>query len=491
MSRLAETRNPPAKVESLVKSAFQSHPKLDAFDLFQKLNESNVTCLDLSRYINLLYSKSSRKTDPLESDLAELHTVPSVYQLKPEIMNKLAHAYIFYLDKSISRNSETMPLSPLQLHDLNLLIKLFIKSAQLANAQRILSIIQQKYPQALANNESLGDSTTTCNYLKLCSGGLSRYISLPQKIQSSLPNINAISRRKTVRLGDLNKTASMSQHFKVLSTGQLWSIVQGIMRRSPDELKNISGYDNNLLESIIYSLSSIRRVDVIEKLVDHIWAIKTDSSKMESILSPDSKVIIAVLTSYTVNNSSMRSGFELLDCLYEKYPGLDFGKLFWRRLFQLSSLNNNGFVEDACCTVMEHWHASNRQMIPFDYSICTMIYSLLVKNSSRGGITRVVEMMEKYLISLYRKPAITDKEYQLLVKFQKLALKRALKSKSHMKSLKFITNWNLNEKNRNYLLKYYQHHLRKLKRTEDLKADEIRKMYNDNDEEDTILGKLW
>lgn len=450
-------------IKLLVKLSVDNHLN-DEF-LSNLFTTGDITKSEYSLFINKLLSEKGLDFK-LSNVIADTPHTELIYRL-----------YEFYRDHITDQHIVT----PLQLHDLNLFLKTFIAEAQLSKAHHVLDFILLKRPlnELLAN----ADVEILIQFLRLKCGALSKYWKIP-----------SISRKRSREIVLSKKASScrLAKSYKFQNEKVLLQIINSVLvepswkdRHSP-----------NLDAAIVYSLGYLGQTDLIEKYVNHTWSPANDSGSKRS---PNSNLLVAILTSYCVKEGNMRKGLELLDRFIRDYPEVELDYLFWRRLFQLSSLvwdqkkDRKASLSHGCWTIMKQWHTQRQRKVPYDYGILKELYPIFVRTKNKNG---ALEVVTQIFFGTFIKPEFTIRpnELSLLYKYQRLILKMFALRGNYHKGFEFCQEWSFNARNRFELQTYFMkwrniyEHKRALQSE---KKGALQKKYDEMEEDDMLLGRLW
>ncbi|GAV55969.1 hypothetical protein ZYGR_0AZ01410 [Zygosaccharomyces rouxii] len=424
-----------------------------------------LTKSEYSLFINKLLSEKELDVR-LSNVIADTPHTELIYRL-----------YEFYRDHIVDRNS----LTPLQLYDLNLFLKTFLAEAQLSKAHSVLDFILLRRPlnELLAN----GNVEILIQFLRLKCGALSKYWKIQPASQRNSTGVALAGKASNCRL---------AKSYKFQNEKVLLHIINSVLgdrswnnKRSP-----------NLDAAIVYSLGYLGQTDLIEKYVNHTWS---PSNGVELKTNPNSELLVAILTSYCVREGNMRKGLELLDRFTGDYPEVELDYLFWRRLLQLSSLlwdkkrDRKATLSHGCWTIMKQWHTQRQRKIPYDYGIMKELYPIFVRTKNKSG---ALEVVTKSFFGAFIQPEFTIRpnELSLLCKYQKFILKTIALKGNYRKGFEFCQEWSFSSTNRFELQKHFMQWRNIYEQRRALQSEQkaaLQEKYDEMEEDDMLLGRLW
>lgn len=374
-------------------------------------------------------------------------------------------------------------LTPLQLFDLNLFVKKFIDEAQLGKAQKCLQYILNK--QRIEYILETGDTNTIINFLRLRCGALPKYWKMNQKGSS-----------KSKRLGEDSSRTLLTKSYKFQDENSLLYIINTVLK---DKIWN-KRHSDILDASIVYSLGYLGQIDLIDQYIKSKWGVpQTGSVIMNTEILPKPELLVAIVSSYCMQNGDMPKGLQVLDQFMKKFPNIELDQLFWRRLLQLSSRvwdkskDKKRQISHGCWSIMKQWHKQKGLNLPFDQGILQELYEVfkMTKNGS-GALDVLVECFP----ALYLKPEfeISKSEMRLLNQYQKLVLKVMASKGNYHKAFEFIKQWSVNKINKQQMHEHFMKHREKYdlrQERERKKKEMVQTNYDAMEEEDMLLGRLW
>lgn len=374
-------------------------------------------------------------------------------------------------------------LTPLQLFDLNLFVKKFIDEAQLGKAQKCLQYILDK--QRIEYILETGDTNTLINFLRLRCGALPKYWKMNQKGSST-----------SKRLGEDSSSTSLTKSYKFQDGKTLLFIINTVLK---DKLWN-KRHSDILNTSIVYSLGYVGQLDLIDLYIKSKWGVpQTGSMPVNTEVLPKPELLVAIVSSYCMQNGDMPKGLQVLDQFMKKFPNIELDPLFWRRLLQLSSRvwdkskDKKCQISHGCWSIMKQWHKQKGLSLPFDQGILQELYKVfkITKNGS-GAQDVLIECFP----ALYLKPEfeISKSELRLLNQYQKLILKVMASKGNYQKAFEFIKKWSVNKINKQQMHEHFMKHRGKYdlrQEREQKKKETLQTKYDAMEEEDMLLGRLW
>lgn len=450
--------------KALIKMLAQSY--LDENHIANLFASGTLTKSEYSTFVNKLLLEKD-----LNSKLSNL--VPDT--VHTEILMSLFEIYCtFVLGHSQGK------LTSLQVYDLNLFVKKFIDEGQLGKAQKCLQLIIDR--QNMDYILETRDVSTIKHFLQLRCGALPKY----WRMRRPDP-------KQTKRLGENRFTCNLSNSYRLLDEKALLKILNFFFEENPRRQKNTSALDS----TIVYSLGYLGQIRLINKFIGNRWS----TSKPEVIngIRPQPELLIAVLSAHCLKNGDMSEGLKALDQLMHKFPSIDLDKIFWRRLLQLSfqardvKEDRKGKISHACWNIMKQWHARKGRNIPFDQGILSMMYDLFkTTKNGKGAMDVVSNCFQSFYL---RHPQdMTSNELRLLEKYQKLSIKIMASKGNYHKPLQFIKEWSINDTNKHALNEFFRVHRQKYEIRQNknkLKKQSIQTKFDDMEEEDMLLGRLW
>lgn len=242
------------------------------------------------------------------------------------------------------------------------------------------------------------------------------------------------------------------------------------------------------------------RTELLESYIQSKWGITQDGYVgVSNKAAPESEILIAILSSYCMKGDEINKGLKILDQFTKKYPDIVLENLFWRRLLQMSfklwdrEKDRKAQVCHGCWNTMKKWHEQKGLHMTYDHGVLEELYKIFKLTNYGQGSMEVISRCFPFLYS--KQPnGIPTGAIDLLLKFQKLALKTMAAKGSYHKPLQFIKQWNLDKVNQQNLLSYFMGQRRKY----DLRQERIRSkkntlqiQYDAMEEEDMLLGRLW
>ncbi|SCW03286.1 LAFE_0G07096g1_1 [Lachancea fermentati] len=393
----------------------------------------------------------------------------------PDIMFHLFEVYRTFL--------VNVHLNPLHLHDLNRFIEYFINSAQLSKAQEILQLILDRN-----EGELPCDIATAIHFLELRCGALIgnwRFTPANSKLSKKL--------------------GSRSQHFKAANSYKAFD--QKVIAKLVKSLNNSNSLwaqkrNCELDSSLLYALTYMGQLNLLKEHIEGTWMLSstTSANEIPANLYPTSDLMIAILSCYA-SKRQFSTALELLDKFIVTFPALELNTLFWRRLFQWSTMlwnkksDPNATVSRDCWKVFIDWHIQKGKKIPYDSGLLGERYYVLRNTNDYMG---AMDAFKRCLGQLYVKQNTMPGELRIIEKFQKLILKKMASLGYYNKPLQFIQEWTLDEKNTLYMKEYFYLHRRRYKeRVEkhkkrlDRQLQQKQRAYDEDDEDDMIIGRLW
>ena len=182
---------------------------------------------------------------------------------------------------------------------------------------------------------------------------------------------------------------------------------------------------------------------------------------------------------------------QVLDRILEKYSGLKFDKFFWRRLFQWCILTepnaNKGFILGQCWSLME-----KQEKVEFDGVLLELLREKIVKVRDVPLALRVLKMI---VIELKKVNFINELDMELLLKYQKFVFSKLGEINKTVKAMELLScdDYTINKENKAFMRAYYFENKRE-KRKKNKRSnqyDDLQRKYDEMDEEDMIIGKLW
>lgn len=421
---------------------------------------------EFSTFINRLLQEK-------DLDLKLSNIIPDT--VHTEIIFNLYQIYCTYVIKD-SQNG----LTPLQVHDINRFIKRFIDEAQLKKAQECLQFLIDK--QGLHNILQSGDVETITQFLQLRCGALQKF----WRVDSNSTKV----------LGEDSKHFKSPKSYNLLKEQPFLEIVNFLLKDKSWRLRSSPIIDS----AIVYSLSNLGQTKLIDQYIQLKWGISEDGHvavKNEAV--PGHEVLINIVSAYCLKNGDTGKGLRILDQFMKKYPQTELEKLFWRRLLQLSFHNwdkqkdKKALVCHGCWNIMKQWHEQKGVSITYDSGTLRLLYQLFKFTRNGRGAAEVVRTC---FSSVYAKQPyqISKDEMDLLLMFQKLALKTMALKGRYNEPLQLIKEWNVDKINQHYLLDYFMRHRRKYDLTRDkarAKQQQQQAQYDNMEEEDMLLGRLW
>ncbi|AQZ14295.1 AEP2 (YMR282C) [Zygosaccharomyces parabailii] len=449
-------------IKLLIKLSVDSH--LDQNYISNLFINGSLTKKEYSVFLNKLLAEEALNAR-LSNVIPDTPHTELIYRL-----------FEIYCDQVMTTEHITL----LQLHDLNLFVKTFILEGQLSKAQKVLDYILKKRPlEALLEN---ADVEVIIQVLRLRCGALSKYWKIQPTAQKS---------STTKRLGDGKSNCHLSSTYKCQDNKIVLQVINALL----GENKWKSRRSPQLDSAIIYSLGYLGQMDLIKKYIKHKWT-RADE---EVGGCPNSDLLVAVVTSYCMKDGNMKQALQVLDQFIKRYPSVHLDAVFWRRLLQLSSamwdkrLDNKASVSHGCWEILKHWHSERNIKIPIDHGILQELYPIFAQTRNRKG---AIEVLTQFFVSTFIKPefAIRGSEMALLRKYQRLILKLTAAKGNYHKGLQFCKEWSVNGANRiemqNYFLERREIYDRKCRLQKDRKAT-LQLQYDQMEEEDMLLGRLW
>lgn len=371
-------------------------------------------------------------------------------------------------------------LSPMQVHDINRFIKRFIDDAQLKKAQVCLQYLIDK--QGLHDMLRSGDVETIAHFLQLRCG--------------ALPKFWRVDSKNTKFVGEESKFFNSPKAYNVLKEQPFLEIMNYLVRDKAWRVRDSKAIDS----AIVYSLGSIGQMDLIDQYIQLKWGVSEGTHReVANKAVPSDDLLINIVSAYCLKSGNTGKGLRILDQFMKKYPEIELDNFFWRRLLQLSYRNwdiqkdKKALLCHGCWDILKQWHKQNGVSISYDPGTLRLLYQVF--KSTRNG-RAAAEVVRSCFSSIYAKQPyqISKNEMNLLVKFQKLALKTLALKGSYVEPLQLIKEWNVDSKNQHHLLDYFMKHRRKFDITRNrAKTKQIKQQeqYDSMEEEDMLLGRLW
>lgn len=449
-------------VKLLIKLSVDSH--LDDHYISNLFINGSLTKREYSVFVNRLLSE-----DSLNAKLSNV--IPDTPHT--ELIYKLFEVYCDQI-------SNQEHITPLELHDLNLFVKKFVSEGQLGKAQRVLDYILDRRPlEALLENAEVD---ILIQILRLRCGALPRYWKVhPATQQFSLAR----------RLGEGKSSCRLTGSY----TCQDDKIILQIINTVLGDRNWTNRHSLELDTAIVYSLGYLGQIDLIEKYIKHKWTPADGAAGAY----PNSDLLVAIVTSYCMKDGNMKQALQVLDQFIKHYPRVELNAVFWRRILQLSSAmwdkkkDRKASVSHGCWLILKQWHSERKIQIPIDYGILQELYPIFAHTRNGKG---AMEVLTQFFLSSFIKPefAIRDNEMALLRKYQKLILKLTAARGNYHKCLQFCKEWSINRENRLELQSYFferrEAYDRKRKSQKEKQAT-LQLKYDQMEEEDMLLGRLW
>ncbi|CEP61324.1 Aep2p LALA0_S03e00320g [Lachancea lanzarotensis] len=411
----------------------------------------------------------------------ELSTLVQGLLISSRLVEKLIHVapgtrgtevifnlYLIYIQTVGDRR-----LTPLQLNDLNRFVTFFIETSQLRKAQTVLDFILASY-----DNQIPSDVTTTIHYLQLRCGALPENWPAQPKAgmmhnYSSRSKYKAFDRKFVPALiGLLNSP-----------TGE-WSL------RINDSLE----------AAIVYSLGFMGQLPVLEKYINQRWGISLNSPRepkiVETLSTPSSEILVSILTSFG-RNGRIVPALELMDLFIEKYPELNLDTPFWERLFHLctsmwdAKIDPMGQLSNGSWEVMKEWHYKRGTKVRADYTVLKDRLTVLrATNNYRGAADVITQCFSQ----LHQEDLQSTEMMAIVQKYFKLVLKNQAASGCYHQSLRLIKNASPSQELAKSFREYFNLHRQKyVQRTQKRSeaAQQKSKAFDEDEEEDMLLGRLW
>lgn len=406
--------------------------------------------------------------------------------LYTEVIYKFFEVYSYIDNGSLSDTS----LNVLELKDLNLFISTFIKKAQLGKAQGVLEYVLKRQGDIF----TITDVDTLIHYLQLRCGALPQYWKV--KKDNKWKNKSY--------LGSYSFITKLSNSYNANFEKSLMTITDEILTNKVWRNRHTSSLDS----AIIYALSSFGQTKMIENYIKQMWGISMNSNIQliaKSDYPPNFEVLTAIISSFIYNDKNMNRAMEYMDGFIKRHPDIDLDVLFWRRLLQWSihtwnvREDRSGKICYRCWNLMRKWKMSHRKGnkylggLSYDQGIVKELYTLVKRtNNGPGSMIIIKEMMTQ----IYAKEGRNLKrgDFILLNKLQRLTISWFQKRGRNSSACSFIEEWSLNAKNRSELETISEKHrvkYQQVKQTKIIKKEFFNETFDDTEEEDMILGRLW
>lgn len=428
--------------------------------------KKDISTFEYSVFINQLL-REERLDEKLSNIIPDtVHT---------EIIFELFRIYCTY---AIERPQDG--LTPLQVHDISRFIKKFIEEAQLKKAQECLQYLIDK--QGLHQLLQSGDVETIAQFLQLRCGALQKFW-----------RVDLNSKRV---LGEDSKRFNSPKSYNVLKNQPFIEVMNVLLKDKSWQVRDSSVVDS----AIIYSLSMLGQTEIIDQYVQFKWGITQDGfSKVKNEVVPGNDLLINIVSAYCLKNGDTGKALRILDQFMKKYPEIELEKLFWRRLLQLSYHNwdkqkdKKALVCHGCWDIMKQWHEQKGVSMAYDPGTLKLLYQVFKLTRNGRGAADVVRGC--FLFIYAKQPyQISADEINLLIKFQKLALRSMALKGRYIEPLQLIKEWSANKADQQVLLEHFMKHRGKYDLTRDrakAKKHQKQDQYDTMEEEDMLLGRLW
>ncbi|SCU99853.1 LAMI_0G01266g1_1 [Lachancea mirantina] len=443
----------------LLAEFFNRH-KMDSTSISEIFARDMLSPLEFSTFVNRILT---RKTD---DQFAKFLTGAS--------FNEAA----FQLFEIYRNTVNPSCMTPLQLHDLNEFIRYFLRVDQLKRAQIVLQFILD------CNDGELPRDTKSASHFLQCRCG-----ALPRNWKVNRVRLKDATRPATRRVQRPNS-------YKAFDRKVLLQLLNDI--RNPNSVWQ-SLTDTRLESSLIYALGFTGQLHLLEQHVYDSWGVQCDHKWPNAVrerVPPNSDILIAILSSFASQNE-LTSALRLLDAFIKQFPQLELSPLFWRRLFQWNAISwdrpadPKAKIFKDCWEIMIDWHKTRRRPLQMDTVLFTEKFKIL---KLTGDYKEAMNILETCLSPLYMRPQLSAGEASLLQKWQKLIIKSMVSRQSNLKASQFIKEWSFSRQNELLLRDYFEArksiYIRKIERKIQEHAS-IQRSYDEEEEDDMLLGKLW
>ncbi|EDO14693.1 hypothetical protein Kpol_1068p3 [Vanderwaltozyma polyspora DSM 70294] len=448
----------------------------------------DLTYNELSIFINRIYKSNGHDIKRVIQNHHSLSYTELIYE-------------IFELYTStIPKESGIIKLNALHLKDLNLFITIFIKEAQLSKAQNVLQYIID----AEGSIEKITDHDTMVNFLRLRCGGLPKFWLVPQASYAVTKQT-----KKNSRLSSNSPNTRFPSSYKsTVPNTVLFEVINMILNKKVWKSKHSGILDS----TIVYSLAHTFQKQMMDGFIKEHWGISSHGDPLDLFIkkkkvasAPSNEILIAIMSSYIYKDRNIDGAMKILDKFIRMYPDISLDNMFWRRLIQWCNrlwdpkIDRQGTFGYGCWNMMKNWNGAGTGkdvVLPYDFQIYEEFYRLF-KRTNNGKIA--AEIVSNVLIPHLseKNVAVKKAELNLLNKYQTLAMNWLIERRQFKKAAFFIEEWSIDRNNRIQLREAFKKRkqlmLRKLS-TRDKKSQSQKKRqdrYDEMEEEDMIIGRLW
>ncbi|KAL3234460.1 ATPase expression protein 2, mitochondrial [Nakaseomyces bracarensis] len=395
---------------------------------------------------------------------------------------------------NMCRNLEDNLFSVVQLRDVNGLIRLLLKEKQLKQSQELLNCVIDSFSKKSVDILGpYGDVETIVHYLQLRAGSLHDFWSIKT------------TWKKTMRLYEINTTKKSPRFtYNLLEREQCMSIVNFLLHSNEMDTKSMPSYfDVQVISNIISSLGHLGETELIKKIILHIWGSDSNVPVVQWGIYPTSDVMISIISSISKQTGTIQQGLEILDKFLKLYPDMNLNHIFWSDLQRWNIVlgkdkRSTIDISKNCWQLMKKWtqNKTSSSIVPYNHELLKMVYPLL--NAQIGTLKDLAwcfEIFEDCFIALYSKHKLNKHEKSLLRRYQILCVKKMAMNGYYKKCTLFIKEWSFNYDNKKELLEVFSsarnRYLNKHGHNQAKEMSKVQQKYDQEEEEDMLLGGLW
>lgn len=443
-------------------------------DAIQLLQDSNVSIQEFSSLIQPVLNRTNL-----------------VGKYHMGYLSKLMQIYV-----SLTRTHNGGSVDALNKDDMNKFIKRFIEGSQLKRAQTALQFLLDGYKE---RGEDLlgpyGDKQTIAHFLMLRSGALLDLwkidVSNGNNKKQAFYKINGSHR-------------NVKSTYNVLDSVKLFEIVRYILRyNDKDNISQPVYFDEGILKNVILCLGYVGQTTLIEDIINKIWELDSVSVPPKYNITVTSDLLTAIVSAYSKCGKSIQPGLVIADKFFGKIPNIIVKDDFWINLQKWNIILPNKWrstidLSKRTWELMKSWRNStnNGGFITANVEFLNLVYKVLSSDYIKlKDLEWIYDIFQHSLVTLYSKNSLTVDEIKLLKKFQIFTIKKMVYFGHYSKCLQFIKEWSYDAANKQQLTNLFvvlrNRYLQKRGYNQEKEMTKVQKKYDEEEQEDMLLGGLW